>query len=325
MTMSRLTKHIAVALTGAALLLGAGAGHAQEWPAKGIRIVLPFPAGSATDLIARLVAREVADTLGQPVIVDNRPGAGGAIAAELVARSAPDGYTLFVASNTQYAANVSLYRKLVYDPVKDFTPIARLSTQPTALLVRTNFPAQTLEQFISHVRANPKKLSAGYGASSSQVAVARLQRLAGLDVIGVPYKGIPLAVADVIGGTVDFTFGDLGAAIGQVGGGKLRAIAVTSATRSPLVPDWPAVAEMFPGYEVVGWHAMTAPAGTPKPIVDRLHEACVKALAKREVVDALAKLGVTPAPLAPAELGAFIQAEIARWAEMIKEAGITPE
>ena len=324
--MPQLSKPISIVAAVAALLLGVVPVHAQDWPMRQpIKIVLPFPAGSATDLIARLVGKEVGETLNQSVIVENRPGAGGAIAAEFVARSAPDGYTVFVASNTQYAANVSLFKKLSYNPMKDFTPVARLSTQPTALLVRQGFPANSLAEFISHVRANPKKLSAGYGASSSQVAIARLRALAGLDVLEVPYKGIPLAVADVIGGTVDFTFGDLGAAIAQTSGGKLRAIAVTSAVRSPLVPDWPAVAEMFPGYEVVGWHAMTAPAGTPREIVQKLHDASIKALAKPNVIDSLAKLGVTPAPLGPAELGQFIQTEIARWADMVKEAGITPE
>jgi tripartite-type tricarboxylate transporter receptor subunit TctC len=322
--MRKLIMSTAVCLVSV-LLGGAATAQTTAWPTRTIRFILPFPAGSATDLIARVVGKEVADTLGQPVVIENRPGAGGAIAAEFVARSTPDGYTVLVASNTQYAANVSLYKKLSYNPVKDFAPVARLSTQPTALLVRPGFPANNLAEFIAYVRANPKKLAAGYGASSSQVAIARMRTLAGLDVLEVPYKGIPLAVADVLGGTVDFTFGDLGAAIAQTSGGKLRAIAVTSAVRSPLVPDWPAVAEMFPGYEVVGWHAVTAPAGTPKEIVQKLHDACVKALQKPNVIEALSKLGVTAAPLGPEELGAFIQTEVVRWSELVKEAGITPE
>ena len=322
MTPDRLRR---VRLLAFALALVAGAAGAQDYPTKPIRFILPFPAGSATDLIARRVGKEMGESLGQPIVVENRPGAGGAIAAEFVARSPNDGYTVLVASNTQYAANPSLFKKLPYDPAKDLAAVARLSTQPTALLVRTNFPAQTLAEFIAHAKANPKKLSAGYGASSSQVAVARLQTLAGLDVLGVPYKGIPLAVADVVNGTVDFTFGDLGSAIAQVHGGRLRAIAVTSAQRSPLTPDWPAVAEMFPGYEVVGWHAITVPVGTSRAIVTKLHEAAVAAVAKPQVVDALAKLGVTPAPMGPDELGPFIRSEITRWGELVKEAGITPE
>jgi tripartite-type tricarboxylate transporter receptor subunit TctC len=316
---------IVTALAVVALALGAGPAQAQEWPAKPIKFVLPFPPGSATDLIARLVGKDVGETLGQAVVIENKPGAGGAIAAEYAARSAPDGYTFLVASNTQYAANPSLYRKLSYDPVKDLAPVARLSSQPTALLVRPDFPAKTLAEFVAYVKARPGKLSAGYGASSAQVALARMKKLAGLDVLEVPYKGIPLAVADVIGGTVDFTFGDMGAALAQVDGGKLRAIVVTSAQRSPLKPEWPAMAETYPGYEVVGWHAITAPVGTPPAAIQKLQDAALKALTKPQVVEALAKLGVDVAPMPAAQLGPYIAAEVKRWGEMIKEAGIPAE
>jgi tripartite-type tricarboxylate transporter receptor subunit TctC len=307
-----------------ALLLGIGSAHAQTYPVKAIRIILPFPAGSATDSIARVVGKDIAETLGQAVVIENKPGAGGAIASEFVAKSAPDGYIVMVGSNTQLAANPSLFKSLPYDPA-NFAPIARLSTQPTALLVRKDFPAKTLGEFVAYAKANPKKLSGGYGASSAQVAIARLRALTGIDVLEVPYKGIPLAVVDTIGGTVDFTFGDLGAAIAQVKGGKLDAIAITSATRNPLAPDWPPVAESYPGYEVIGWHAMVAPAGTPRDIRQKLYEACAKALAKPEVIQALAALGVTPALMTPEELGPYIPAEVKRWAELIKEAGIKPE
>jgi tripartite-type tricarboxylate transporter receptor subunit TctC len=299
--------------------------RAQDWPARPIRIVVPFPAGSATDLIARLVGKDMSETLNQAVVIENKPGAGGAIGADQVAHSAPDGYALLLASNTQYAANVSLYKKLSYDPAKDFAPVARLSTQPTALLVRPDFPARTLAEFVSYAKARPGKLSGGYGSASAQVAVARLEKLAGLDVLEVPYKGIPLAVADVIGGTIDFTFGDMGSALAQTEGGKMRALVVTSAARSPLRPDWPAAAETYKGFEVVGWHALAAPAGTPPAIVQKLQDAALKAVAKPQVIESLAKLGVDPAPLPAAQLGSFITSEIARWADMIKEAGIPAE
>ena len=323
--MRQLRGSIRSALVVVALALCIAPAYGQEWPNKTIKFVLPFPAGSATDLIARLVGKDVGETLGQAVVIENKPGAGGAIAAEYVARSAPDGYTFLVASNTQYAANPSLYKKLSYDPVKDLAPVARLSSQPTALLVRPDFPARTLAEFVSYVKARPGKLSAGYGASSSQVAVARMKKLAGLDVLEVPYKGIPLAVADVIGGTVDFTFGDMGAALAQVEGGKLRAIVVTSAQRSPLKPDWPAMAESYPGYEVVGWHAITAPVGTPPAVIQKLQDASLKALTKPQVVEALAKLGVDPAPMPAAQLGPYIASEVKRWGDMIREAGIPAE
>ena len=318
-------------LLGAALCVAGAAlpcmetAQAQAYPNKTIRIILPFPSGSATDSIARLVGKDVSETLGQPVVIENKPGAGGAIAAEFVAKSVPDGYTLMVASNTQLAANPSLYKTLSYNPITDFAPVARLSTQPTALLVRKDFPAKTLAEFVSYAKANPKKLSGGYGASSSQIATARLRTLSGIEVLDVPYKGIPAAVIDTISGTVDFTFGDLGAAIAQVKGGKLNALAVTSLTRSPLTPDWPAAAETYPGFEVIGWHAMVAPAATPRDIRMKLSEACAKALAKPEVVQALALLGVSTAVMGPDELGPFIPSEVKRWSELIKEAGITPE
>ncbi len=220
----------------AAAMPGIESAHAQAYPNKSIRIILPFPPGSATDSIARLVGKDISETLGQPVVVENKPGAGGAIAAEYVAKSAPDGYTLMVASNTQLAANPSLYKVLSYNPVTDFTPVARFSTQPTALLVRKDFPAKNLAEFVAYAKATPKKLNGGYGASSSQIATARLRTLSGIEVLDVPYKGIPLAVVDTISGTVDFTFGDLGAAIAQVKGDKLKALAVTSLVRSPLTP-----------------------------------------------------------------------------------------
>lgn len=313
------------AVLAAWLLAWAVSGAAQDWPTKALRVVVPFPPGSATDLVARLVSKEIGDAVGQALVIENRPGAGGSIAAEHVARSAPDGYTLLVASNTQYAANVSLFAKLPYDPVRDFTPVARLSSQPTVLLVRPEFPAKTLAEFIAHVRANPGKLSAGYGASSAQVAIAQMGAVARLDVTLVPYKGIPLAVTDVIGGAIDFTFGDVGAAITQVAAGKLRAVAVTSATRFALTPDWPAIAEMYPGYEIIGWHAMTAPAGTPAMAIAKLQDAALRALTRPHVLEALTKLGLTPAPQTSTELGAYIREEVARWSAMIKEAGIKPE
>ncbi|MFO1313246.1 MAG: tripartite tricarboxylate transporter substrate binding protein [Burkholderiales bacterium] len=313
-----------VATLVAAMLLAAPA-HAQAYPQKPIRFILPFPTGSATDQIARVVGKDMAETLGQPVVVENKPGAGGAIAAEFVAKSPPDGYTLFVGSNTQLAANPSLFKTLSYNPVTDFSPVVRMTTQPSAFLVKPDFPAKNIAEFVAVAKASPKKLSAGYGASSAQVAIARLEKLAGFEALGVPYKGIPLAVVDTIGGTVDFTVGDMGSAIAQVKGGKLKSLGVTSEKRNPLVPDWPTVSETYPGFDVIGWHAIVAPPNTPRDIRMKLYDAAAKALAKKEVIDALGGMGVTPGVMNPEELGAFIPAEVKRWGEMIKEAGIQPE
>lgn len=309
----------------AAALLIAASAHAQPYPSKPIRFILPFPTGSATDQIARIVGKDMAETLGQPVVIENKPGAGGAIAAEFVAKSQPDGYTLFVGSNTQLAANPSLFKTLSYNPVTDFSPVVRMTTQPSAFLVRPDFPAKNVADFVAYAKANPQKLSGGYGASSAQVAIARLENLAGFEVLGVPYKGIPFAVVDTIGGTVDFTVGDMGSALAQVKGGKLKSLGVTSEKRNPLAPDWPTVSETYPGFDVIGWHAIVAPVNTPRDIRNKLYDAAAKALARKEVVDALAGIGVTPGVLNPGELGAYIPVEVKRWGEMIKQAGIKPE
>ena len=200
-----------------------------------------------------------------------------------------------------------------------------MTTQPSAFLVRPDFPAKNIAELVAQAKASPKKLSAGYGASSAQVAIAQLESLGGFEALEVPYKGMPLAVMDVIGGSVDFTVGDMGTAIAQVKGGKVKSLGVTSEKRNPLVPDWPTVAETYPGFDVIGWHTIVAPANTPRDIRNKLYDAAAKALARKEVIDALAGMGVTPGLMNPDELGAYIPAEVKRWGEMIKQAGIKPE
>lgn len=309
----------------AALMLFSQAALAQAWPAKPVKLVVPFPAGSATDQIARVVGQELAQALGQPFVVDNKAGAQGGIAAAEVAKSAPDGYTLMVTTNTPQAANVSLFKKLNYDPVKDFAPVARLGTISFMLMVRPDFPAKSLKEFIAHARANPGKLSGGYGSAGSQVSQAMLRSMAKIDFVDVPYKGLPQAITDVLGGSVSFTFADAANALAQIKGGKLRAVGATSAKRSPLAPDVPAIAEELPGYELIAWFALVAPAGTPPDIVARLHKTVEAALAKPEVAARFATLGTDIAPMDPKQLAAFIQSEIAKWARMTKEAGIEPQ
>jgi len=306
-------------------LLTASIVNAQTYPAKAVKLVVPFPAGSATDQIARVVGQQLQESLGQPFVVENKPGAQGAIAATEVARSAPDGYTLMVGTNTPLAANPSLFKKLNYDPAKDFAPIARLGTISFMIMVRPDFPAKNLKEFLSHAKANPGKLSAGYGSAGSQVSQAMLRSMGRIDFIDVPYKGLPQAITDVMGGQISFTFADLANALAQVKGGKLRGIAVTAQKRSPLAPDVPAIAEELPGYELIAWFALVAPAGTPAPVVSRLHDSTAKALAKPDVAARFATLGTDVAPMNPAELGKFIQSETAKWARMAKEAGIQPE
>ena len=299
--------------------------NAQSYPSKPIRLIVPFPAGSATDHIARLTGAELNAALGQPVIVENKPGAQGGIAAAEVARAAPDGYTLMMTTNTPQAANVSLFKKLNYDPVKDFTPIARLGTTSFMLMVRPDFPAKDLKEFLAQVGKQPGKLSAGYGSAGSQVSLAMLKSMGKLDVVEVPYKGIPQAITDTMGGSLAFTFVDLGNALGQAKGGKLRGLGVTSQRRTRLAPDLPAIAEALPGYELIAWFALMAPAKTPDEVVHKIHIAAVQSLAKPEVREKYGVIGIDPAPLNPAELAKFIQSEIAHWAKLVKLANIQPE
>jgi tripartite-type tricarboxylate transporter receptor subunit TctC len=208
---------------------------------------------------------------------------------------------------------------------KDFVPIARLATTSLVLMVKTDFPAQTLPEFMEHIRKNSGKLSAGYGSSSSQVSVSQLKKRSKVDVTEVPYKGIPLAVNDVLSGTLDFTFVDLGNALAQAKGGRLRGLAVTEKGRNPLAPDWPPMASVLPGYEITAWFALFAPKGTPSDVVARLQAATLKALDKPQVKDKLAIIGMVPAPLKSDETQKFVEAEVGKWGQLIREAGIQPE
>src|SRR5256885_977086 len=307
------------------LVLFSSAALAQAYPTKPVKLVVPFPAGSATDQVARLAGSQLQEALGQPFVIENKAGAQGGIAAAEVAKAAPDGYTLMVTTNTPQAANVSLFRKLNYDPVKDFTAITRYGTTSFMLMVRPDFPAKDLKSFIAHARSQPGKLSGGYGSAGSQVSLAMLKQLGRLDIVEVPYKGIPQTITDTMGGSLQLTFVGMANAQAQVKGGKLRGLGVTSGKRSALAPDLPAIAEELPGYEIIAWFALVAPAKLPEPIVQRLHEANMKALAKPEVKDKFALVGTDVAPMSPAELGRFIQSEVAHWAKLVKLAGIEPE
>jgi tripartite-type tricarboxylate transporter receptor subunit TctC len=302
-----------------------GGVFSQPYPAKPVKLVVPFPAGSATDQIARVIGNELQGALGQPFVVDNKPGAQGTIAAEGVAKSAPDGYTLMVSTNTPQAAAPALFKQLRYDPVKDFAPIARLGTISFMLMVPADFPAKDFKSFLAHARANPGKLSGGYGSAGSQVSQAMMRSMGGIDFVDVPFKGLPEAITNVMGGQITFTFADLANALAQQKGGKLRGLAVTSARRSPLAADVPAIAESLPGYELIAWFALMAPAGTPREIVSSLHAATAKALARPDVAAKFSTLGTDVAPMDPAQLAGFIHSEIAKWAKQAKEAGIQPQ
>lgn len=312
-------------LSAIVLVTATGAASAQDYPQRPLRFIVPFPAGSAPDSIARIVTLHMQQTLGQNIVIDNRPGAQSVIGAVEATRSVPDGYTLLAGSNTAMAANVSLFKKLPYDPVKDFDAVARFITSALMLVVRADFPARNLAEFVAHAKARPGQLSAGYASAGMQVGLAELKVRAGISVVGVPYKGVPQAVTDIIAGQIAFTFADSAVAITQAQGGKVRALAVTTKNRSTLVPDIPSMAEEIPGFDISVWNGLFARAGTPKAVIAKLNEAANKAIAAPDVAAKLKSLGQEPSPLTPAEFRAFQLAEIKKWAAQIKAAGIQPE
>ncbi|HEX9395619.1 MAG TPA: tripartite tricarboxylate transporter substrate binding protein [Burkholderiales bacterium] len=311
----------------AAMLLAAAAGTAaaQAYPAHVVKLVVPYGPGSSPDNVGRIIAQQMQESLGQTVIVDNRAGALANVGTAEVARAAPDGYTILLTTNTPHAANVALFKKLPFDPVKDFAPIVRLITTSMVLLVRADFPANNLAEFIAHAKAKPQGLSAGYGSAASIVSIAKLRSAAGFKTLDVPYKGVPLAITDVLGGQLDFTFGDFAVSMPQIRGGKMKGLGVTSPVRTSLAPEIPAIAEMFRGFETRIWYGLVAPAGTPRAVVTRLHDVVAASLAKPEVKERLGGLGLEPAPMAPDEFAEFIKREIAKWTREVREAGIQPE
>lgn len=298
---------------------------AQNFPQKQIKMIVPFPPGSATDMAARIMGQQISITLGQPVVIDNKPGASGSIAAMEVIRSNPDGYTLLFSSNSAISSNVALLKKIPYDPTKDFTPIAGVGENMLVLITKASNPAKNLQELISNAKQNPGKLSAGYGSSSSQICIALINKLGGIDVLSVPYKGIPLAINDVMGGALDFTFADIGNALAQTKGGTMKSFGVTAPKRSSLAPDWPAIAETLPGFDVTAWFAIVGPAGIPKDVVAKLSSATTDALKKPDTKEKLAAIGLSPMPLGPDQLQTFISTEITKWARLVKEANIQPE
>ena len=301
----------------------ASTGSGQGYPNHTVRIIVPFPPGSGPDLIARIVGQQLQEDLRQTFIIDTKAGAQGSIGATEAARAAPDGYTLFVPTNTTHAANPCLFKSLAYDPVKDFAPIARLCSSALMLLVKPEFPAVNLKEFLAYART--RELTGGYGSSASQVSNAMLKTLGGAKIVDVPYKGLPQAVTDLMGGQVQFVFGDYAVAFAQIKAGRLRGLGITSKDRSPLAPDMPAIAETLPGFDLSTWYGLLAPAGTPRDVIVKLQDAALKAIAKQEVKAKFAGINLEPAPMNAEPFGEFIKTEGVRWARLIKEAGIQPE
>lgn len=299
----------------------------QDYPgARAVKLIVPFAPGAATDALARLVGDQLQRALGASFVIDNKPGANGQIAAEYAARSAPDGYTLLVTTNTTQAANRALYKKLTYDPIRDFAPVARLTSAQFVLVVHPALPAKDLHGLIAHAKAQPGKLSYATSNSTSLVSAEWLNTLAGIDLIGIPYKSNATALTDVIAGRVPVMFADLANAAPQIKAGKLCGLAVTGTRRTALLPELPTMQEAgLAGFALNTWAGVFAPSGTPPAVIDKLNAAINAALRQAEVVTRITLLGYDVVTSSPAELGQFNRDEIDTWARAIKAAKIQPE
>ncbi len=318
---------LTASLMGALLAPGAFGQALQAYPNKPVRIIVPFAAGSATDIVARLLAEELRSVFDQSFIVDDRPGASARIGVEAAARAAPDGYTLLVTTNTSHSANPHLFKKLSYDPIKDFAPIGGIMNIPVIVVVNPKLPVNSLKELIDHAKARPGKVSYGYGNSIGQVTGAAFAKAAGIDVIATPYKSSPQAMTDLLGEQIDYAVTDMAAGQALVNTGKLRALAVSTERRSSLMPDLPTMAETpaLAGFELVAWVAMFAPAGTPGDIINRLSAEVRKSLGKPEIRDRIASFAAEATPSSPDQLGVFVKNQLASWGKRIKDAGIEPE
>jgi tripartite-type tricarboxylate transporter receptor subunit TctC len=301
---------------------------AQNYPTKPIRILIAQAPGSATDVISRVVGNRLSEGLGQPVVIEARPGAGGVVGTEAAARAAPDGYTLFMANNSTHGSNPAVYAKLPYDAINDFAPIAFVASVPYVLVADPSLPVKSVQELVALAKSRPGKMnyaSAGNG-STHQFCGELLKSMSGIDVQHVPYKGSPPAVAGLLGGEVSFMFANVADIGSQIKNSKVRPLAVTSAKRAPSLPEVPTMAEAgLPGFEILSWFGLLAPAGTPAPIVARLNAETVKVLGREDVQTALANQGLEVKPGTPGEFAAHIKSEIAKFTKIGKAAGIKAE
>jgi tripartite-type tricarboxylate transporter receptor subunit TctC len=318
---SHLVKALAAAARVAALLL-ITATAASAFPDRPIKIVVPFTAGGAVDVVARIIAPKLTDLLGQPVIIENRGGAGGVVGAGVVAKSAADGYTLLLGTVSTHGTNVSVYTNLSYDPVRDFAPIVLLSQSPLMMVTRPTLPAQSVGEFIALARKEPGKLSfASYGPGSiNHLAAELFNRMAKTETNHVPYRGSAPALTDLMSGQVDYMFDGVSTSSGHVASGRIRLLGIASLTRTPVMPDAPTIAESgLPGFDVPVWFGLFAPAGTERSIVDAINKATSTALAMPDVKEAFAKLGFEPGGGSADVLAGKMQAEIEKWRPLVRE------
>jgi tripartite-type tricarboxylate transporter receptor subunit TctC len=308
------------------LLLAMPLAHAQSWPQRPVRVIVPFAPGGASDLMPRLVGEKLAAIWAQPVVIDNRPGAAGNIGMEAGAKSPPDGYTLLAAPNGNLVVNPHMYSKLAYDVFKDLAPVTRIAAVQNVLVVNPEVPASSMKEFIALARARPGALNFGSPGNGSQahVGVELLKMQLGVDLVHLPYQGVGPAMKDLLGGRLQLMLAQVPSALPQIKAGKLRALGVASSAPLASLPEVPTIAAAagLPGYEAVSWYALMAPAGTPKDVVEKIHSDVAKVLQFPEVRERLAGMGAEPSGEAPAELAARIKVEYDRWGEVVRKANI---
>ena len=312
------------ALLGVACLVSLGA-QAQNYPSKPIRLVVTFTPGGAPDILARLFSEK--SQLGQTVVVDNKPGAGGNIGADAVAKSPGDGYTLVMGTVGTHSINGALYDKMPYDMVKNFTPISLIASAPNLLVVNNDLPVKSVPELISYLKANPNKLSFGSPGTGTSVHVSGelFKSMTGTTMTHIPYKGRQFAIPDLVGGSIQLMFDNMPSALPMAKEGKIRALAQTTAKRSPAAPDVPTMAEYIPGFEATTWFAMFAPANTPRAVIDKLNAEVLRVFKLPEVQERLKTLGLDPVLSTPEELARYQATEIAKWAKVVKESGAKAE
>ena len=315
-------------LTTLCLLAFCGAATAQAFPSKPIRVVIPFVAGGSSDIVGRAIAGKFQEVLGQPGVVENKPGANGAIAAEFVAKSDPDGHTILVGSIGVFSINSALFKDLRYNPLRDFAPITLAVTTPNVLITKPALAANSMKELVDYAKKNPGKLSycsSGTG-SSDHLTAELLNQVAGISAVHVPYKGGAACQTDIMGGQVDISFQNLGAVTNYIRGNRMKALAVTAKARNPQLPNVPTTAEGgYPDLVVTSWQAAAAPAKTPREIVAKLNDAAVKALRSPEVRERMSQIGFDVVASTPDEFGRFMKQEVDRWTEVVKRGGIKPE
>ena len=300
---------------------------AQAYPSKPIRLIVPFPAGGATDLFARSLSQKLGERLGQSVVVDNKPGAGGTLGSDLAAKAPADGYTLLLSTTSTHSIGPNLNPKIPYDAMRDFTPIGQVGNAPSIMLVPNSSPAKTVKEWIDYARQNPGRLN--YASSGNgtivQLTAELFKSQANLFVVHIPYKGTALAIPDLVSGKIDVLFDSLPTGLPHVKDGRLRALGVTSAKRTPLAPDLPPISDVLPGYESTTWFGLFGPKGLPAEVVTRVNMAANQVLKDPEVVDKLTRLGIEPVGGTPAQFGQLLNTELAKWKKIIQERKITLE